>query len=163
MLGTIIGIISIVCVVTLGLGSQVKVLESIVRLGINTTEIRPDKGLGGLRPGKTGFNFNDLETLRDLGHLEAIDTHSNTLGMATYTDISLSARAEGVGVNNFVIGGLELQVGGILNNEDIEAGANVAVPDFSTKKNLFPHQRSEDVLRRVIIFSPQPFKIIGVS
>ncbi|EOJ2434583.1 ABC transporter permease, partial [Campylobacter jejuni] len=39
---------------------------------------------------------------------------------------------------------------------------NVAVLDFNAKKNLFPHQKSEDVLGRVVIFNSQPFKIIGV-
>lgn len=162
MLGIIIGIASVVCVVALGLGSQAKVLESIARLGTNTIEIRPGKGFGDLRSGKTRLNFSDLETLRSLDYLEAVDAHSNTSGVATYTNISLSARAEGVGVNNFAIEGLKLQVGRILNNEDIETNANVAVLDFNAKKNLFPHQKSEDVLGRVVIFNSQPFKIIGV-
>ncbi|ECL3484191.1 ATP-binding cassette domain-containing protein [Campylobacter coli] len=162
MLGIIIGIASVVCVVALGLGSQAKVLESIARLGTNTIEIRPGKGFGDLRSGKTRLNFSDLETLRSLDYLEAVDAHSNTSGVATYTNISLSARAEGVGVNNFAIEGLKLQVGRILNNEDIETNANVAVLDFNAKKNLFPCQKSEDVLGRVVIFNSQPFKIIGV-
>ncbi|EFO5462532.1 ATP-binding cassette domain-containing protein [Campylobacter coli] len=162
MLGIIIGIASVVCVVALGLGSQAKVLESIARLGTNTIEIRPGKGFGDLRSGKTRLNFSDLETLRSLDYLEAVDAHSNTSGVATYTNISLSARAEGVGVNNFAIEGLKLQVGRILNNEDIETNANVAVLDFNAKKNLFPRQKSEDVLGRVVIFNSQPFKIIGV-
>ncbi|MCH3852573.1 macrolide ABC transporter permease/ATP-binding protein MacB, partial [Campylobacter jejuni] len=88
------------------------------------------------------------ETLRSLDYLEAVDAHSNTSGVATYTNISLSARAEGVGVNNFAIEGLKLQVGRILNNEDIETNANVAVLDFNAKKNLFTRQKSEDVLGR---------------
>ncbi|EAH9405904.1 macrolide transporter [Campylobacter coli CVM 41917] len=162
MLGIIIGIASVVCVVALGLGSQAKVLESIARLGTNTIEIRPGKGFGDLRSGKTRLNFSDLETLRSLDYLEAVDAHSNTSGVATYTNISLSARAEGVGVNNFAIEGLKLQVGRILNNEDIETNANVVVLDFNAKKNLFPRQKSEDVLGRVVIFNSQPFKIIGV-
>ncbi len=114
-----------------------------------------------MRSGKTRLNFSDLETLRSLDYLEAVDAHSNTSGVATYTNISLSARAEGVGVNNFAIEGLKLQVGRILNNEDIETNANVAVLDFNAKKNLFPRQKSEDVLGRVVIFNSQPFKIIG--
>ncbi len=162
MLGIIIGIASVVCVVALGLGSQAKVLESIARLGTNTIEIRPGKGFGDLRSGKTRLNFSDLETLRSLDYLEAVDAHSSTSGVATYTNISLSARAEGVGVNNFAIEGLKLQVGRILNNEDVENNANVVVLDFNAKRNLFPRQKSEDVLGRVVIFNSQPFKIVGV-
>ncbi|HEG8540179.1 TPA: ABC transporter permease [Campylobacter coli] len=162
MLGIIIGVASVVCVVALGLGSQAKVLESIAGLGTNTIEIYPGRGFGDLRSGRTRLNFSDLQTLRTLEYLDAVDAHSSTSGIATYTNISLSARAEGVGVNNFAIEGLKLQVGRILNNEDIETNANVAVLDFNAKKNLFPRQKSEDVLGRVVIFNSQPFKIVGV-
>ncbi|EHE0143900.1 ATP-binding cassette domain-containing protein [Campylobacter coli] len=162
MLGIIIGVASVVCVVALGLGSQAKVLETIAGLGTNTIEIYPGRGFGDLRSGRTRLNFSDLQTLRTLEYLDAVDAHSSTSGIATYTNISLSARAEGVGVNNFAIEGLKLQVGRILNNEDIETNANVAVLDFNAKKNLFPRQKSEDVLGRVVIFNSQPFKIIGV-
>ncbi|AJA54726.2 TPA: ABC transporter permease [Campylobacter jejuni] len=162
MLGIIIGIASVVCVVALGLGSQAKVLESIARLGTNTIEIRPGKGFGDLRSGKTRLNFSDLETLRSLEYLEAVDAHSNTSGVATYTNISLSARAEGVGVNNFAIEGLRIDAGRILNNDDVKNSTNVAVLDFNAKKNLFPDEKSENILGRVVLFNSQPFKIIGV-
>lgn len=162
MLGIIIGIASVVCVVALGLGSQAKVLESIARLGTNTIEIRPGRGFGDLRSGKTRLNFSDLETLRSLEYLEAVDAHSNTSGVATYTNISLSARAEGVGVNNFAIEGLRIDAGRILNNDDVKNSTNVAVLDFNAKKNLFPDEKSENILGRVVFFNSQPFKIIGV-
>ncbi|WP_349688339.1 ABC transporter permease [Campylobacter coli] len=162
MLGIIIGVASVVCVVALGLGSQAKVLESIAGLGTNTIEIYPGRGFGDLRSGRTRLNFSDLQTLRTLEYLDAVDAHSSTSGIATYTNISLSARAEGVGVNNFAIEGLKLQVGRILNNEDIETNANVAVLDFNAKKNLFPNVPSKSILGRVVIFNSQPFKIIGV-
>ncbi len=66
------------------------------------------KRIWGFALGKTRLNFSDLETLRSLEYLEAVDAHSNTSGVATYTNISLSARAEGVGVNNFAIEGLRI-------------------------------------------------------
>lgn len=162
MLGVIIGIASVVCVVALGLGSQVKILESIARLGTNTIEIRPGRGMGDLRSGKTRLNFSDLETLRTLEYLEAVEAHSNTSGIVTYTNISLNAKAEGFGVNNFNIVGLKLEAGRLLNNEDMQDNANVVVLDFNAKKNLFPEETSEEILGKVILFNFQPFKIIGV-
>lgn len=162
MLGIIIGIASVVCVVALGLGSQAKVLQSIARLGTNTIEIRPGRGFGDLRSGKTRLNFSDLQTLRSLEYLDAVEAHANTSSVATYKNISLNAMAEGVGVNNFVIEGLNLEVGRFLNDEDIKNSSNVAVLDFNAKKNLFPNQKSKDILGRVVIFNSQPFKIVGV-
>ncbi|TKX32009.1 ABC transporter permease [Campylobacter estrildidarum] len=162
MLGIIIGIASVVCVVALGLGSQEKVLKSISDLGTSSITVLPGKGFGDLRSGKTRLNFSDLQTLRSLSYLEAVDAYSSTSGVATYTNISLSAKAEGVGVNNFAIDGLKIDVGRILSEDDVLNSLNVVVLDFNAKKNLFPDLNKKDVIGRVVIFNSQPFKIIGI-
>ncbi|TKX32722.1 ABC transporter permease [Campylobacter aviculae] len=162
MLGIIIGIASVVCVVALGLGSQAKVLQSISELGTSSISVLPGKGFGDLRSGKTRLNFSDLQTLRSLSYLEAVDAYASTSGVATYTNISLNAKAEGVGVNNFAIDGLKIDIGRILSEDDVINSSNVAVIDFNAKKNLFPDLSNKDVLGRVVIFNSQPFKIIGI-
>ncbi len=162
MLGIIIGIASVVCVVALGLGSQAKVLASIASLGTNIIEVRPGKGFGDLRSGKTRLNFSDLSALRTLEYLEAVEAHANTSGIATYKNISLNAKAEGIGLNHFNIIGVKLDSGRNLSQEEIKSSANVVVLDFNAKKNLFPNESNEQVLGRVVIFNFQPFKIVGI-
>lgn len=162
MLGIIIGIASVVCVVALGLGSQAKVLQSISDLGTSSIEIFPGKGFGDLRSGKTRLNFSDLKTLKSLNFLEAVDAYTSSSGVATYSNISLNAKAEGVGVNNFAIDGLKIDTGRILSEDEMQHSSNVVVLDFNAKKNLFPELNNEDVLGRVVIFDSQPFKIIGI-
>jgi len=162
MLGIIIGIASVVCVVALGLGSQQKVLSSIARLGSNTIEIHSGKGFGDIRSGKKNLNFSDLNTLRSLSYLEAVEAQTNTSGIATYKNISLSARADGVGVNEFKIKGLELQAGAFFSQKDITQSANVVVIDFNTYKNMFKEFSPKELLGKIIIFANQPFRIIGV-
>ncbi|MBZ7953403.1 ABC transporter permease [Campylobacter sp. W0018] len=162
MLGIIIGIASVVCVVALGLGSQARVLQSISDLGTSSIEIFPGKGFGDLRSGKTRLNFSDLKTLKSLNFLEAVDAYTSSSGVATYSNISLNAKAEGVGVNNFAIDGLKINVGRILSEDEVQYSSNVVVLDFNAKKNLFPELSNEDVLGRVVIFDSQPFKIIGI-
>ncbi|MGH2326730.1 ABC transporter permease [Campylobacter taeniopygiae] len=162
MLGIIIGIASVVCVVALGLGSQAKVLQSISDLGTSSIEIFPGKGFGDLRSGKTRLNFSDLQTLRSLSYLEAVEAYSSTSGVATYSNISLNAKAEGVGVNNFAINGLKIDVGRILSEDEVQYSSNVVVLDFNAKKNLFPNLNKENVIGQVVLFNSQPFKIIGI-
>lgn len=162
MLGIIIGIASVVCVVALGLGSQAKVLETTSSLGTNTIEIRPGRGFGDLRSGRTRLNFSDLETLRSLEYLEAVEAKGGTSGVITYTNVSLNARAEGRGINGFSMDGLKVEAGRILDAKDISESANVAVLDFNAKKNIFPKMSSEEILGKVVIFNSTPFKIIGV-
>lgn len=162
MLGIIIGIASVVCVVALGLGSQEKILQTTSALGTNTIEIRPGRGFGDLRSGRTRLNFSDLQTLRSLEYLEAVEAALGSSGVLTYMNTSLNARAEGVGVQSFNMDALKLEVGRLLSEEDLKQNANVAVLDFNAKKNIFPGISSGQILGKVVIFESQPFKIIGI-
>ncbi len=162
MLGIIIGIASVVCVVALGNGSQEQILASISRLGTNTIEVRPGRGFGDIRSGRTWLNVSDLRTLRTLPQLEAVEARVNFSSIVTYKNISLNARGEGVGINEIKIKGLELEAGRILNEDDIRASANVVVLDYNGHNGLFADFKAEDILGRTIIFNSQPFVVIGV-
>lgn len=162
MLGIIIGIASVVSVVALGLGSQKKVLESIARLGTNTIEVRSGKGFGDIRSGKTRLDLSDVTTLASLPQLEAAEPQADTSGVITYKNISLNAKAEGIGVNEFNIKGYTLATGRALNENDLKQSANVVVLDYNGHNQLFKGQRAEEILGKIIIFSNQPFKIVGV-
>lgn len=162
MLGIIIGISSVICVVALGLGSQEKILSSISRLGTNTLEIRSGKGFGDLRSGISYLNLSDLKALRSLPYLQAVEAQSNSSGVLTYKNISLSAIGYGVGVNEFEIKGVELEAGRILNEKDVIGNANVVVLGHNARQNLFKDLKTNDILNKVVIFNNQPFKIIGI-
>lgn len=162
MLGIIIGISSVICVVALGLGSQEKILSSISRLGTNTLEIRSGKGFGDLRSGISYLNLSDLKALRSLPYLQAVEAQSNSSGVLTYKNISLSAIGYGVGVNEFEIKGVELEAGRILNEKDVIDNANVVVLGHNARQNLFKDLKTNDILNKVVIFNNQPFKIIGI-
>ena len=148
--------------VALGNGSQEQILASISRLGTNTIEVRPGRGFGDIRSGRTWLNVSDLRTLRTLPQLEAVEARVNFSSIVTYKNISLNARGEGVGINEIKIKGLELEAGRILNEDDIRASANVVVLDYNGHKGLFADFKAEDILGRTIIFNSQPFVVIGV-
>ena len=162
MLGIIIGIASVVSVVALGLGSQRQILESISRLGTNTIEIRGGRGYGDIRSGKVKFALSDLYALQNLPYLESVEAQDDTSGVATYSNISLSARMESGGINLFNIKGLTLDYGRLFNQEEVNSAMNVAVIDINGRNRLFAGFKDEEVLGKTVIFSKQPFRIIGV-
>ena len=162
MLGIIIGIASVVCVVALGKGSQEQILASISRLGTNTIEVRPGKGFGDIRSGRTWLNVSDLRTLRTLPQLEAVEARVNSSAIVTYKNISLNARGEGVGINEIKIKGLELEAGRVLSIDDIKNNSNVVVIDYNGHQGLFADMNAKNILGKTIIFDSKPFVVIGV-
>lgn len=162
MLGIIIGIASVVCVVALGKGSQEQILASISRLGTNTIEVRPGKGFGDIRSGRTWLNVSDLKTLRTLPQLEAVEARVNSSAIVTYKNISLNARGEGVGINEIKIKGLELEAGRVLSSDDIKNNSNVVVIDYNGYQGLFADMNAKNILGKTIIFDSKPFVVIGV-
>lgn len=162
MLGIIIGIASVVIVVALGKGSQEQILASISRLGTNTIEVHPGRGFGDIRSGRTWLNVSDLRTLRTLPQLEAVEARVNSSGIATYKNISLNARGEGVGINEIKIKGLELEAGRVLSEADIRENANVVVLDYNGRNGLFEGFNVNDIIGKTVIFNFQPFVVIGV-
>lgn len=162
MLGIIIGIASVVSVVALGLGSQKQILESISRLGTNTIEVRGGKGFGDIRSGKVKLALSDLYALKSLPQLESVEAQDGASGIATYGNISLSAKMEGGGVSIFSIKGLNLGTGRFFNESEVSNADNVAVIDDNGRKRLFDGFLPEQIIGKTIICNKQPFKIIGI-
>lgn len=162
MLGIIIGIASVVSVVALGLGSQKQILESISRLGTNTIEVRGGKGFGDIRSGKVKLALSDLYALKSLPQLESVEAQDGTSSIATYGNISLSAKMEGGGVSIFSIKGLNLGTGRFFNESEVSNADNVAVIDDNGRKRLFDGFLPEQIIGKTIICNKQPFKIIGI-
>ncbi len=162
MLGIIIGIASVVSVVALGLGSQKQILDSISRLGTNTIEIRGGRGYGDIRAGKVKLALSDLAALKSLPYLESVEAQDGTSGVVTYASVSLSAKMESGGVNLFSIKGLTLDYGRLFNQEEVDSSANVAVLDINGRNRLFAGVPDNEILGKSVIFSKQPFRIIGV-
>ena len=162
MLGIIIGIASVVSVVALGLGSQKQILESISRLGTNTIEVRGGRGFGDIRSGKVKLALSDLYALKSLPQLESVEAQDGTSSIATYGNISLSAKMEGGGVSIFSIKGLNLGMGRFFNESEVSNADNVAVIDDNGRKRLFDGFLPEQIIGKTIICNKQPFKIIGI-
>ena len=162
MLGIIIGIASVVSVVALGLGSQKQILESISRLGTNTIEVRGGRGFGDIRSGKVKLALSDLYALKSLPQLESVEAQDGTSSIATYGNISLSAKMEGGGVSIFSIKGLNLGTGRFFNESEVSNADNVAVIDDNGRKRLFDGFLPEQIIGKTIICNKQPFKVIGI-
>ncbi len=161
MLGIIIGIASVVSVVGLGQGSQERVLSNINSLGTNTINIYPGKGFrdrGG--PRVETLTAADARAIAQLPVADSVTPRVSTGGTALYRDISASVELNGVGAEYFRVSGLTFVEGMSFDAASVNALAQEAVIDTTTRNTFFPN--GGDPLGKVLLIGHLPLRIIGV-
>lgn len=162
MLGIIIGIASVVCVVALGTGSQQKILEQINAMGTNTIDIYPGENFGDVRAARVKtLNMRDAQALAQQSYTDSISPNSNSSGMLTYRNHSLSVQLSGVGEEYFRVKGISMAQGRGLSAEEVQHAAQLVVIDHNTQRSLFSDGRP--AIGEVIFFNRRPLQIIGVT
>ncbi len=162
MLGIIIGIASVVSVISLGRGSQEKILSDIKTMGTNTIEIFPGEGFGDMQAWRvTTLTPHDAEILAEQSYLAGVTPNINAMGVIGYNNISLNGVITGVSAQYFAIKGLRLQFGRFFLPNDIRNNSSVVIIDSKSKDALFPG--GENPIGKIIICNRQPLEIVGVT
>ena len=157
MLGIIIGIVSIICVVALGNGSQQKILSNINSLGTNTLDIYNGRGRGDRNADKN-LNIRDADFLRKQVYAESVTPNINGSGTLTYGNKAYTASLRGVGEEYFNVKGLKVDLGKLFNRDDVINNNQVVVIDENSKDQLF---NGKNPIGEILIFNKRPLKIIG--
>src|SRR5215210_2888207 len=145
MLGVIIGVASVIAMVSIGQGAQASVQQQIANVGTNLLFIRAgSQNTGGVRSGTDSAGTNTL-TVEDI---EAIRRELPSVGMASP---SVNARAQIVFGNqnwNTQIQGCneqypdirkwKMESGTFFTEGDVKSAARVAVIGKTIADNLFP-------------------------
>ena len=161
MLGIIIGVMSVICVIALGKGSQEQIMSSIKRIGTNTIEIFPGSGFGDMRSGciKT-LTRDDASYLAKQNFLDYSTPNTNTSGVITYANKNINGSLRGGGKDSLAVNGITLQSGRTFSADDIENSRAVAIIDQNAKNELFA---DENPIGKTIFFNRRPLSIIGVA
>lgn len=157
MLGIIIGIVSIICVVALGNGSQQEILNNINSLGTNTLDIFNGRGRGDRNADKN-LNIRDADFLRKQVYAESVTPNINGSGTLTYGNKAYTASLRGVGEEYFNVKGLKVDLGKLFNRDDVINNNQVVVIDENSKDQLF---NGKNPIGEILIFNKRPLKIIG--
>jgi macrolide transport system ATP-binding/permease protein len=162
MLGIIIGIASVISVVSLGRASEEKILSNIRSLGANTIEIFPGQGFGDMNAGRVKtLSPTDVAILDSQTYLEGASPTITTSGVVVFGSISSNVMVTGVGSKYFRIKGMKTKMGSFFNEADIIANTSVVVIDHKARASLFPN--GENPIGKVIFFNMSPLEIIGVA
>lgn len=167
MLGIVIGIGSVIALVSLGQGSQKSVSDQIQSLGANLLTVSPGSQRGGFVQG--GQGSATTLTLADAEAMLISPTVTNVANVSPEYSKRAQITANGKNTNTSVIGArpiystihkISISEGVFITNSDDVRQAKVAVIGPTTASNLFG---TTDALGQSIRIQGQSFKVVGVT
>lgn len=156
MLGIIIGVMSMVMLVSIGRGATSSVTGAIESLGsgiITATVTDSDLGL----------SREEIEALADYAYIDDVAPVSSTSATLKYTDgessVTTSTSVTGVTADYLSVYGLELQSGRNIAESDLEWRTQVAIIGTDVAGDLF---ESYDVIGKTVTVDDKVFTVVGL-
>ena len=142
MLGIIIGVASVIILVTLGSGATEKVTEQIASLGSNLLMITPGKRMGpGQGSGAAPFKLADAEAIqRDVPSLATVAPVSSRATTAIYANENWSSTVTGTSEQYFPLTNRQMEEGRAFTAAEARSGAAVCVIGQTVREKLFGRQ-----------------------
>ena len=154
-LGIIIGVLSIITIVTLMQGASEQVSREFASLGAEKISI---SALGTAL--KKGLSPADIEKFGDIDHVVGVSPSvSLTTSVVSDGNITKDASIEGKNEYYFRQSANDIILGRGLNYLDVESKNNVCVIDRDSQKTFFFGQ---DPIGKTIIINSMSFKVVGV-
>src|SRR3989344_2779585 len=168
ILGIVIGISSVIALISLGNGANKMISDQISQLGATNLTIMPGGGFGS----REGFNRNPNTvsslTMRDLENLQNKNIHPTfeaTTGIITASSVINSVNSQqqaiinGVSPEYFNILGLKLNSGNIFDQSAVNARQGVIVLGSKAATDIFGNAGP---LGRDVILNQRIFQVVGV-
>jgi putative ABC transport system permease protein len=140
ILGIVIGVMSVVTMVTLGNGATAAVKEQISSLGSNILQIRPGQGFGrgGGGPQPPDFKTEDVEAIRDqIAGVKVVVPQAQSSGMAVRNAANWSTTINGTTGDYLIAQQWKLTAGRSFTSAEEQAGKAVCIIGSTVQQNLF--------------------------
>jgi putative ABC transport system permease protein len=167
MLGIVIGIGSVITLMTLGKAAQVSTVERISELGTNLLTISPGGASSGFlrssREGGTSLTYEDFlaiqseERITSVGKVAA--EYSSNL-QAAYGRNNTNVSVKGITPDYFFIRNIEIEYGSEITESDMELLNKVAIVGYTTASDLF---EGKNPLGKNVKINGVSYKIIGIT
>lgn len=168
MLGIIIGVASVIIIMSVGAGAQSLILGQIEGIGSNTISVSPGKSddsgpptsvLGIVVTSLSLDDLNSLERIKSEIGIYSLVAYVNGVGTVSFQSNSYDTNLEGVTSGYLETEGGDLSAGRFFSKEEVDNLSKVVVLGSTVKNELFSD--SEAVGQRVKI-NRQIFTVIGV-
>ena len=165
MLGIIIGIASVIAMVSLGQSSTLSVREQLSGMGSNMIMIMPGRQMrGGVNMGNSSAKSLDMKDLRALEqntrYVAHVSPSVSTGAQLVYGSNNHPGQIQGVSPDYLDIRMYKLESGIMFTDEDVKTYNKVCVVGKTVVDNLFTN--GENPIGQVVRFGSIPMKIIGV-
>ncbi len=161
VLGIVIGVASVITMVTLGSGATVQVTEQIASLGSNLLMVRPARRMG---PGPTGqippFKKDDARAIaREIPDIQAVAPSSSGSATAVFGNENWSTTLTGIDNLYFTVRNLSIDVGRVFTEAELRAGSSVCIIGATVRDKVLGGQELVGARLRLNNLS---FQIIGM-
>lgn len=164
MLGIVIGIASVILMVSVGQAAQQYLLSQVANFGSDFVAVANGKGdeTRGGPPNPTikqTLTLNDYKNLKELPWPVAISADVVAQDLISYGSANTLSQVEGSTPGNPVIFNESMSVGSYFTDEDVNSHARVVVLGSKVADRLFGE---ENPLGKTIKVTKQPFRVLGV-
>jgi len=165
MLGIIIGVASVITMMSIGEGSKESINASLASMGSNMITITPySNEPGGARLGGSSFKtltIKDVDAMRkNAPDIATISPLASSSGQAINGASNWPTTIQGVSPDYMDIRKLVIKEGILFSEQDVRASAKVCLLGKTVVDNLFPN--GENPIGKIIRFGKIPFQVIGV-
>jgi putative ABC transport system permease protein len=163
-LGIIIGVGSVIAMVSIGSGAKVAIQERFNSMGTNLLFVRPGSlNQQGVRTGfggRTTLKPEDVDAIeKECPSVKYTSPNINTSTQVIYGNKNWRTMIQGVGEHYPEIRKWEMDLGIFYDEEQVQSGEKVCVLGVQVQQYLFP---DEDPIGKVIRIRKVPFTVIGV-
>ncbi|OHA27456.1 MAG: hypothetical protein A3C06_03365 [Candidatus Taylorbacteria bacterium RIFCSPHIGHO2_02_FULL_46_13] len=169
ILGIVIGISSVIAMVSIGTGASNTISSSIASLGSNLIQITPGaqrtQGFGvstGRGGAKTLTNEDANAIATQVADVEAVDSQVTGRYQVTAKGTNTNTTVTGVTSNYPQIRNIQVEEGSFISDTQNNSASKVAVLGPTTRDDLFG-EGAEGVIGKAIRINGMEFKIIGIT
>jgi macrolide transport system ATP-binding/permease protein len=163
VLGVVVGVTSLIAMLSLGQGAQEQVKKQIANLGSNLLIVRPAVGrVGGVATESTairGMTLEDFKAIKDLPEVESVSPVVQGRVQVVYGRKNWNTRIEGVSSEFQYMRNSVPQKGRFFTEEEVNLRARVAVIGEEIVNQLFTDQ---DPIGEFIKINRIDFQVVGI-
>lgn len=166
MLGIIIGIASVIIIMSLGQGTTASIINQISSFGANNLTISPgSQQMGPVRGGGnvTTLTREDAEAIKDqVKNVAAVSSSVSMNYQLIAKGENTNAQITGVEAQYLITNNLEISVGSFLQEDEVSGSSRVVVLGDEKVEELFGEDTNEFIIGDTVRIDLRPFRIVGV-
>jgi putative ABC transport system permease protein len=163
MLGIIIGVASVVALVSVAQGATKGISDRLQSLGTNLITVRPGSSRTGATRGAAGsattLTLDDANALSGLAGVQAIAPELTTNKLIVAGSQNETARVVGTTPGYLSVFAYQIWVGSFLNSASVDHNLRIAVIGATTADNL---QLTDKSIGTTILVGGLPFDLVGI-